>query len=64
MLNSDIDMIEEKNKQIADEIKYHLSLQSMSDSDKNAARENLSKQIKETNSSNNEKIIQVTNIET
>lgn len=52
MLNSEIDTVEEQNKQIGEEIKHHLKLQSMSEADKNIAREMLVKEIEETKSNN------------
>lgn len=63
MLNSDIDMVEEQNKQIAEEIEYHAKLITMSNSDKEAARTNLLKEIEETKASNAEREEQITNIE-
>lgn len=45
MLNSDIDTVEEQNKQIGDEIKHHMKLQSMSEADKAVVRQNLAKEI-------------------
>jgi hypothetical protein len=47
MLNSDIDMVEEQNKQIAEEIKQQLALSSMSEAEKHKARENLVKEIQD-----------------
>ena len=52
MLNSEIGTVEEQNKQIGEEIKHHLKLQSMSEADKNIAREMLVKEIEETKSNN------------
>jgi len=47
MLNSDIDMVEEQNKQIAEEIKQQLALSSMSEAEEHKARENLVKEIQD-----------------
>jgi len=63
MLNSDIDMVEEQNKQIGEEIKHHQKLQSMSEADKNVARENIGNEIEETKANNAAKEAQITNIE-
>lgn len=63
MLNSDIDMIEEQNKNIGEEIKHHQQLQNMSEADKNVVRQNLQKEIEETKKSNKDKESQITNIE-
>ena len=63
MLNSDIDMVEEQNKQIAEEIEYHGKLISMSNSEKTTARENLEKEIEETKTANAEREEQISNIE-
>ena len=50
MLNSDIDMVEEQNKQISEEIKQQLALSSMSEAEKHKARENLVKEIQDMKS--------------
>jgi hypothetical protein len=63
MLNSDIDMVEEQNKQIGEEIKHHLKLQSMSEAEKHVARENLVKEIDDYKLNNSAKESQITNIE-
>ena len=63
MLNSDIDMVEEQNKQIAEEIEYHGKLISMSNAEKTTARENLEREIEETKKSNAEREEQISNIE-
>ncbi len=52
MLNSDIDTVEEQNKQIGEEIKHHLKLQSMSQADKQVAREQILKETQELKVSN------------
>ena len=52
MLNSDIDTVEEQNKQIGDEIKHHLKLQSMSQADKQVAREMIHTEIQEYRANN------------
>jgi hypothetical protein len=63
MLNSDIDRVEEQNKQIGEEIEYHKKLQGMSDGDKFVARENLSKEIESYKTNNATKEEQIKNIE-
>lgn len=52
MLNSDIDMIEEQNKQIGEEIKHHQKLQSMSQADKDVFRDKISSEIENYNKGN------------
>ena len=47
MLNSEIDMIEEQNKNIEAEIKRHEELLEMNDKDKAEVRENLEKEMME-----------------
>ena len=47
MLNSDIDMVEEQNKQISVEIKFHMALSTKSEAEKHKAREDLVKEIEE-----------------
>ena len=63
MLNSDIDMIEEQNKTIAQEIKRHEQLSSMSEAEKAKEREQLSCQIQEVREKNASKEAQIANIE-
>ena len=47
MLNSEIDMIEEQNKNIENEIKRHEQLLAMNDKEKAEARENLEQEMKD-----------------
>lgn len=63
MLNSDIDMIEEQNKTIAQEIKRHEQLSSMSEAEKANEREQLSQQIQEVREKNASKEAQIADIE-
>jgi hypothetical protein len=51
-LNSEIDMIEETNKNIKAEIEHHEKLSKMSETEKNAARINLQKEIEEMRARN------------
>lgn len=64
MLNSDIDTIETSNSHIADQIQHHQKLKTMSESDKDAARDNFVKEIAENKASNTQTTSQITNIET
>ena len=45
MLNSEIDMIEEQNKQIESEIKRHEQLHEMNENDKAEVKQNLEKEM-------------------
>ncbi len=63
MLNSDIDTVEEQNKQIGEEIKHHMKLQSMSEADKGVVRQNLVKEIEEYRNNNAAKEAQIQSIE-
>lgn len=47
MLNSEIDMIEEQNKNIEAEIKRHEELLEMNDKDKAEVRDNLEKEMQD-----------------
>ena len=47
MLNSEIDMIEEQNKNIEAEIKRHEELLEMNDKDKAEVRDNLEKEMED-----------------
>jgi hypothetical protein len=59
MLNSEIDMVEEQNKQIAQEIEYHAKLINMSEVDRIKTREQLIKAVAETKAANEEKSSQI-----
>jgi hypothetical protein len=62
-LNSEIDMIDETNKNIAKEIERHEQLSKMSDTEKTAARLNLANQILEIKGKNMQKEAQISFIE-
>ena len=62
-LNSEIDMIDETNKNIKAEIERHEKLSKMSDTEKTAARLNLQKEIEEMRAKNMQKEAQISNIE-
>jgi hypothetical protein len=55
MLNSDIDMVEEQNKQIAKEINYHVNLQKMTETDKADLKDKIRVEIEESRQLNREK---------
>ena len=63
VLNSEIDMIEEQNKQIEKEIKRHEELSAMSASDKEKIREQLNKKADDMKSQISEKESQIKDIE-
>ena len=63
MLNSDIDMVEEQNKQIAEEIEYHGKLISMSNAEKTTAPQNLATDREGNNTSNARRQAQTSNFE-
>jgi hypothetical protein len=63
MLNSEIDMIEEQNKNIEAEIQRHEDLGAMSDKEKEVVRQKLKVQIEEMDASMIEKDNQIKNIE-
>lgn len=63
VLNSEIDLIDEQNKQIEAEIKRHEELQTMSGSEKEKVREHLQQRASEMNSSIEEKESQIRDIE-
>jgi hypothetical protein len=63
MLSSDIDLIEEQNKQIGEQIKHHQKLQQMSEAEKEVFTKNLQQEIDDTKKSNAENESQITNIE-
>jgi len=63
MLNSDVDLIEEQNKQIGEQIKHHQKLQQMSNAEKEVFTKNLQQEIDDTKKSNGEKESQINNIE-
>ena len=63
MLNSDIDMIEEQNKNIEGEIKNHEQLGDMTEKEKVQCRERLKREIEESQAQMKEKETQIKNIE-
>ena len=63
MLNSEIDMIEEQNKNIEAEIQRHEELGAMTDKEKEVVRQRLSQQIDEMDAQMKEKDNQIKNIE-
>lgn len=63
MLNSEIDMIEEQNKNIEAEIQRHEELGAMSDKEKEVVRQKLKQQIEEMDTQMKEKDNQIKNIE-
>ena len=63
MLNSEIDMIEEQNKNIEAEIQRHEELGDMTDKEKEVVRQKLSQQIDEMDNQMKEKDLQIKNIE-
>jgi predicted RNase H-like nuclease (RuvC/YqgF family) len=63
MLNSEIDMIEEQNKSIESEIRFHEELGNQTEKEKERVREKLKKQIAESDFQMQEKENQITNIE-
>ena len=63
MLNSEIDMIEEQNKNIESEIQRHEQLLEMNDKDKAEVKENLSKEMADMKDQIAAKESQIQNIE-
>ena len=63
MLNSDIDMIEEQNKNIESEIQRHEELGEMTEKEKGQCRDRLKKEIEESQAQMAEKETQIKNIE-
>jgi vacuolar-type H+-ATPase subunit I/STV1 len=63
MLNSEIDMIEEQNKNIEAEIQRHEELGDMTDKEKEVVRQKISQQIDEMDNQMKEKDLQIKNIE-
>ena len=63
MLNSEIDMIEEQNKNIEAEIQRHEDLGAMSDKEKEVVRQKLKVQIEDMDAQAKEKDNQIKNIE-
>lgn len=64
MLNSEIDMIEEQNKNIESEIRKHEELGEMTEKEKENMRKNMNNQIDDTKNQMNEKESQIKEIET
>ena len=63
-INSEIDMIEEQNKQIEEEIQSHEKLGELTEKEKENVRNKLAKQIEESDALAKEKDNQIKNIET
>jgi D-ribose pyranose/furanose isomerase RbsD len=63
MLNSEIDMIEEQNKNIEFEIRKHEELREMTDKEKQNMRQNLGQEIDEMKNQMNDKESQITSVE-
>ena len=63
-INSEIDMIEEQNKQIEEEIQSHEKLGELTEKEKENVRNKLQKQIEESDALAKEKDNQIKNIET
>lgn len=63
MLNSEIDMIEEQNKNIEAEIQKHEEIGNLNDKEKEMVRQRLKKEMEETEAATKEKDQQIKNIE-
>lgn len=63
MLNSEIDMIEEQNKNIEQEIQRHEELGEMTEKEKEVVRQKLAKEIEEKDAQMKDKDNQIKNIE-